>query len=106
MENSLKDRLLEPILLRRAEKIAESTDAEKREQIALLYRAARSRVDAARELRDEREHAAAISLLREAVALSVTGIATSRGDLDGKTPLTASESALTTRPTTQPRVMT
>jgi len=91
VESSLKDRLLEPILLRHAEKIAESTNAEKREQIAPLHRAAKSRIDATRELRGEGENAAAISLQRQAFALAVTAALASKGDLDGKTPLTTSE---------------
>src|SRR5262245_29400241 len=84
--------VLEPILLRRAEQTIRSYTPEQHSQVSELVAAAHVREWVAREVRDESSLPAALSLLRDAVALSVSATLVARAEPSGAA-LSAPEAA-------------
>ncbi len=74
---------LEPLLLLRARKLSRELPAERRPAVQRLWQAARSRQSLARDVREPESLPAALTLGREAFALSVSALLAARGKLEG-----------------------
>ena len=86
---------LEPWLLLRARRLSRELPAERRPRVGELSNAAALRARLARELREPELTPVALVLSREALALSVSALLASRGELTG-TALSARDSAAVT----------
>ena len=84
-------RIVEPVWLSRAQRTAASYAPDQAAQLRKLAEAAQRRLDAAVELRDERNLTVALALLREAAALAITALLVARGEYSATQSLQPSE---------------
>ncbi len=80
---SIAGRVKEGLLLTDAQASAKAYGPAQRARVQELSRAVRRRLGAALELREDGSTPAALSLIREASALSITALCTARGEHDG-----------------------
>jgi len=82
LEKAFDQLVREPLLLVQAESRARGYSADQHERLGRLTRAARTRHDAALELRREETRGAALALERDACALAITALLVARGAHD------------------------